>query len=75
VREELDGLISTVATGMVVTVTSAVPVFPSLVAVIVADPTATPVTKPVDETVATAGLFVEYVIGRPLSTLPWASVT
>jgi len=46
-----------------------------LVPVIVADPIATPVTTPAAETVATAALFVENVMGRPLRTLPWSSVT
>src|SRR5262245_25213624 len=69
------GATTTVATGIGVTVTVAFPVFPSLVAVIVADPGVTPVTSPVFDTVATAGLPDVNVIGRPLSTLPSASVT
>jgi hypothetical protein len=45
----------------------------SLVAVITADPAATPVTKPVLETVAAAVLFELQVIVRPVSTLLLAS--
>jgi hypothetical protein len=60
---------------MGVTVTVAVPVFPSLVAVIVAEPGDTPVTSPVAETVAIPGEPDVNEIGRPVSTLPWSSVT
>src|SRR5256885_11061732 len=48
------GLTVTDATGTVDTVTAAVPLCPSLVAVIVTDPTATPVTTPLADTVASA---------------------
>jgi len=58
---------------VVVTVIAAVPLCPSLVAVIVAGPAATPVTSPVDETVATALLLVVHVTARPVSTFPDAS--
>src|SRR3989449_294696 len=58
-----------------VTVTAAVPLCPSLVAVIVAAPTATPVTSPLADTVATALLLVVQVTVRPLSTLPLASLS
>src|SRR3989454_191350 len=68
------GLTTTVATGMLDTVIAAVPLWPSLVAVIVADPTATPVTRPLAETVATAPLLVVQVTVRPLSRLPFASL-
>src|SRR5207247_9762829 len=47
-----------------------VPLLPSLVAVIVADPAATPVTSPLAETVATAGALLDQVTIRPVSTLP-----
>jgi hypothetical protein len=47
-----------------------VPLFPSLVAVIVALPTATPVTSPVVETVATAALLDCQVTTRPVKTPP-----
>src|SRR6266550_3310211 len=53
-----------------VTVTVAVPVFPSLVAVIVGAPAARPVTSPVPLTVASARLPLAQVIVRPVSTLP-----
>ena len=74
-RSAVGGETSTLATGTAVTVTSAVPVLPSLVAVIVAAPMATAVMRPAEETVATLVLFDENVIGRPESTLPWSSVT
>src|SRR6266404_2065153 len=58
-----------------VTVIDDVPFFPSLVAVIVAGPpAATPVTRPVVLTVATALLSEDHVIVRPVSTLPEASL-
>jgi hypothetical protein len=41
--------------GGVVTVTVLVPLFPPVVAVIVAEPGATPVTRPVDDTLPTEG--------------------
>src|SRR6266568_1474913 len=47
-----------------------VPFFPSLVAVIAAEPVATPVTTPLLLTVATAGTLVDHVTVRPLSRLP-----
>jgi hypothetical protein len=55
-----------------VTVTD--PLTPSHVAVIVAVPGATAVTRP-SSTVATAVLLLLYVTVRPVSTLPDASVT
>src|SRR5256886_14895252 len=58
----------------VVTVTLAVPLFPSLDAVIVAVPAATPVTSPPAETVATLALFVAQLMLRPLSAVPLASL-
>src|SRR6266568_2913480 len=64
------GLTVTEATGTAVTVTEAVPLFPSLVAVIVLVPAATPVTRPVADTVATAGTLLAQVTTRPGSTLP-----
>jgi hypothetical protein len=65
----------TVATGASVTVMEEVPVFPSLVAVIVTGPpAATAVTRPLPSTVATAALLVLHVTVRPVSTLPAASL-
>src|SRR5258706_568496 len=64
------GLTVTVATGAAVTVTLAVPLFPSLVAVTVADPAAFAVTNPLALTVATVVLLLAHVIVRPVSTLP-----
>src|SRR2546429_198844 len=56
-----------------VTVMAAVPLCPSLVAVIVAEPATTPVTSPLELTVATAVLLLDHVIVRPDSGLPFAS--
>src|SRR6266516_4470546 len=67
------GLTVTDATGTVVTVSAAVPLLPSEVAVIVAAPTATPVACPVPLTVATAGLLLDQVTVRPPNGLPNAS--
>src|SRR5438552_14655130 len=67
------GLTVTDATGTVLTVIVAVPLCPSLVAVIVAAPAATPVTCPLPLTVATAVLPLGQVIVRPESELPFAS--
>jgi len=64
----------TEATGTLDTVTAAVPLCPSLVAVIVAAPTATPVTSPEADTVAIAVFELAQAITRPLSTLPAASL-
>src|SRR2546425_11085648 len=68
------GLTATDATGTFVTVTVAEPLLPSLVAVIVAEPAATPVTRPLPLTVATAALLVAHVTVRPFSTPPPASL-
>src|SRR5213594_1843257 len=48
-----------------VTVTAEVPLCPSLVAVIVAEPAPTPVTSPLPFTVATAVLSLDHVTPRP----------
>jgi len=64
------------ATGTTVTVTVAVPVIPSLVAVITDVPTATPFTSPVAAfTLALAGVPDDHVIVRPVSVLPPASLS
>src|SRR5439155_8309470 len=55
-------------------VSTAVPLLPSLVAVMVALPAARPVTSPVAETVATDPLLLAQVTTRPVSTLPPASL-
>src|SRR5438309_10562189 len=68
------GLTLTDATGTGVTITAALPVFASLVAVIVTAPAAMPVTSPVEDTVATAGALDAHATARPESTLPAASV-
>src|SRR5213594_3371651 len=72
-RVAVAGLITTDATGALVTVMADVPLCPSLVAVIVAAPAATPVTNPLAETVATAALLVAQVTVRPLRAVPFAS--
>src|SRR5207244_11741449 len=67
------GLTVTEATGggaSAVTVTAVVPLCPSLVAVIVAGPAATPLTSPLPLTVATAVLLLAHVTTRPLIGLP-----
>ena len=64
---------ATAAGGGAVTVTADVPVFPSLVAVIVALPAATAVTVPFAATVATPSLLEVHAIARPVNTLLAAS--
>src|SRR5207247_388283 len=63
-----------IASVAAVTVIVAWPFFPSLVAVIVALPAATPPTSPLVLTVATAALLVAHVPVRPVSGLPDASL-
>jgi hypothetical protein len=63
----------TEATGTRVTVIVALPLLPSLVAVIVAVPVLTAVTTPVLETVATAVLSELQATARPANTLLFAS--
>jgi hypothetical protein len=67
------GLTVTDATGTTVTVIDDPPACPSLVAVIVAGPAATPLTRPLPFTVATAELDVAHVTVRPVNGLPFAS--
>src|SRR5438552_6627287 len=67
------GVTSTAATGTWVTVMDEVPLFPSLVAVIVAVPGVTPETRPLLLTVATAVLELDHVTVRPESGVPPAS--
>src|SRR2546428_4974914 len=64
------GVTATEATGTTATVTAALPALPSLVAVIVADPAALLVTRPLGLTVATAVLLLAHVTVRPVSALP-----
>src|SRR6266540_2609861 len=69
------GLTATEATGTGVTVTAALPLWPSLVAVIVAEPAATPETSPLLEfTVATEVLLLAHVTTRPDNGVPAASL-
>src|SRR2546428_1006329 len=63
----------TVAPEPLVTITVTLPVFPSLVAVIVAEPAVTPVTSPLPSTVATPVVPLTQLIVRPLSGVPFAS--
>src|SRR6266576_175414 len=67
------GETATEATATSVTVIVAVPVCPSLVAVIVADPGARPVTLPLTSATATEVLLLDQTIARPISALPLAS--
>src|SRR5207247_2509343 len=67
------GVTSTVATGTFVTVIDEVPLFPSLVAVIVAVPGVTPDTRPLLLTVATDVLELDHLTVRPQSGSPPAS--
>src|SRR5256885_2199799 len=56
-----------------ITVIAAVPLCPSLVAVMVADPAATPLTSPRPFTVARLVLLLIHITVRPVNTLPAAS--
>lgn len=62
------------ATGAGVTVTTAIAVLPSATAVMVADPTLSPTTRPDDDTVAIDGTRLVHVKVRPLNVPPCASV-
>src|SRR5437870_9878924 len=68
------GLTVTEATGTLETVTLAVPLCPSLVAVIVADPATVPATSPLPLTLATEVLLLAHVTVRPDSGFPVASL-
>jgi hypothetical protein len=57
--------------GVAVTVMEAVPDFPELVAVMVAEPAAIPLTTPLEFTVATAGLLVDQLRACPVISLPF----
>src|SRR2546426_12794189 len=68
------GLTSTDATGTAFTVTAELPLFPSLVAVMVAGPPAAlPVTRPFASTVTRLASLVPHVTVRPVSGVPAAS--
>src|SRR6267143_2382862 len=69
-RPAVAGEIATEATGMVVTVRAAVPLLPSLVAVMVAEPGTTPVTWPLGLTVTTLVLLLVHDTVRPVKVLP-----
>jgi len=68
------GLTVTEATVASVTVMRAVPVFPSAVAVMVAEPGPATVTNPAAETVAADWLELDQMAVSPVSTLPFASL-
>jgi hypothetical protein len=68
-----DGSFEEPGGGGTVTLSDALPVCPSLVAVIVADPTATAVTRPVELTEAIPPFVLDQVTTRPVSTLLLAS--
>jgi hypothetical protein len=71
----VDGATATVATGTGVTVTTALPDFPSLVAVTVVVPATKPVTTPAELTLATSGLLDVHDTTRFVTTVPLTSVT
>src|ERR1041384_330266 len=60
--------------GSATTVMTAMPLLPSLVAVMVAEPALPPVTRPLAFTVATAMLLLDQVMLRPVSVFPDASL-
>src|SRR5258705_6188439 len=64
------GVTVTVATGTSVTVTRAVSALPSLLAMIEANPTATPATPPLASTLAIDDAVETHVIARPVNTAP-----
>src|SRR5205823_3218094 len=68
------GVTATETTGTNVTVMAEVPFFPSDVAVIVADPAPTPVTRPLPVTLATPALLLVQLTERPDSGVPFASL-
>src|SRR5207249_1853920 len=68
------GATATEATGTCTTVMADVPLFPSDVAVIVADPAPTPVTRPLPVTLATPALLLVQLTERPDSGVPFASL-
>ena len=67
-------IVTVVTTGgggeLAVIVIADAPLFPELVAVIVAEPAATPVTTPLEFTVATPVLLLDHVTVCPVITLP-----
>jgi hypothetical protein len=73
VSEAADGDTVTLATGTIVTVTAAVPLWPLLVAEIVAVPAPIAVTVPLDDTVATPVLELDQTKVVPAMTPPVAS--
>jgi hypothetical protein len=75
VSDSVAGVTVTVATGLGWTFTVAEPVFPSLVAVMVTEPTATPLTRPLDVTVATLVLLDDHDIARLVAGAPLTSVS
>jgi len=70
----LGGASVMVFTGAAVTDTVVDPLFPSLVAVIVACPAPTPVMRPADDTVAIAGALVAHVTTRFVTISPLTSL-
>jgi hypothetical protein len=67
------GLTTTLATGAGVTISGALPNFPSLVATMFVVPVARAVTRPVGETIATAVLLELQLTARPVSGFPLPS--
>lgn len=71
--DEDTGVTTTLVTTGSETVTVAEPVRPSLVALRVAEPVPTAVTRPAGEIVAIDALLLDHAIARPVSTFPLAS--
>src|SRR2546421_5884698 len=67
------GLTVTAATGTLVTAVADVPLFPSLVSVIVAEPAVTPVTDPLAPTGPTGALLLAHSTTRPPRAVPFES--
>jgi hypothetical protein len=64
-------VVTTGVTGTAVTVIAEVPEIPAVAAEIVAEPAATPLTTPLEFTVAAAVLLDDHVIAWPVITLPF----
>jgi len=73
ITPRVGGVTVTLATGTGMTVTDAEALCPSLVAITVAVPGASAVTRPAALTVATASLSLAHVTTRPVSGFPAAS--
>ncbi len=75
VSETLDGRMAIDAGTGALMVSDALPIFASQMALMVTDPFATAVTRPLESTAASAGLELCQAMVRPVRTLPCASFT